>query len=244
MLKNYMINHPLIYSSIDTPDIEKALFFAKIAEETNQGLKLGLEFFNSNGPQGVAKIREACPDLSFFLDLKYHDIPNTVRAAVREASKLDIDYINVHASGGINMMKYAVEGAREGATAAGVRVPKVLGVTILTSLDEGDLDLIGYYGSADEMVQRLARLADESGLEGIVCSAMEIQMIRRNMRKDFVLMVPGIRPRGSDVGDQKRVMTPLQAVEAGATHLVIGRPITGADDPKQAILDILEECTS
>ena len=235
---------PLLFPSIDTPDIEKALHFAKIAEETKQGLKLGLEFFNSNGPQGVAKIRDACPDLSFFLDLKYHDIPNTVRAAVREASKLDIDYINVHASGGINMMKYAVEGAEAGAEAAGVRTPKVLGVTILTSLDENDLDLIGYYGSTDEMVQRLARLTQESGLAGIVCSAMEIQMIRRNMGEDFVLMVPGIRPSGSDVDDQKRIMTPKQALDAGANHLVIGRPITKASDPKKAIEDILKECTS
>ena len=235
---------PLLFPSIDTPDIEKALHFAKIAEETKQGLKLGLEFFNSNGPQGVAKIRDACPDLSFFLDLKYHDIPNTVRAAVREASKLDIDYINVHASGGINMMKYAVEGAQAGAEAAGVRTPKVLGVTILTSLDEDDLDLIGYYGSTDEMVQRLARLTQESGLAGIVCSAMEIQMIRRNMGEDFVLMVPGIRPSGSDVDDQKRIMTPKQALDAGANHLVIGRPITKASDPKKAIEDILKECTS
>ena len=235
---------PLLFPSIDTPDIEKALHFAKIAEETKQGLKLGLEFFNSNGPQGVAKIRDACPDLSFFLDLKYHDIPNTVRAAVREASKLDIDYINVHASGGINMMKYAVEGAEAGAEAAGVRTPKVLGVTILTSLDENDLDLIGYYGSTDEMVQRLARLTQESGLAGIVCSAMEIQMIRRNMSEDFILMVPGIRPSGSDVDDQKRIMTPKQALDAGANHLVIGRPITKASDPKKAIEDILKECTS
>lgn len=239
-----MTHHPLLFPSIDTPDIDRALHFAKIAEETKQGLKLGLEFFNSNGPQGVAKIRDACPDLSFFLDLKYHDIPNTVRAAVREASKLDIDYINVHASGGIEMMKYALEGAHTGAEAAGVRTPKVLGVTILTSLDEEDLDLIGYLGSTDEMVQRLARLVQESSLAGIVCSAMEIKMIRRNMGNDFTLMVPGIRPSGSDVGDQKRIMTPKQALKDGATHLVIGRPITKADDPKKVIEDILEECTS
>lgn len=239
-----MTHHPLLFPSIDTPDIDRALHFAKIAEETKQGLKLGLEFFNSNGPQGVAKIRDACPDLSFFLDLKYHDIPNTVRAAVREASKLDIDYINVHASGGIEMMKYALEGAHTGAEAAGVRTPKVLGVTILTSLDEEDLDLIGYLGSTDEMVQRLARLVQESGLAGIVCSAMEIKMIRRNMGNDFTLMVPGIRPSGSDVGDQKRIMTPKKALKDGATHLVIGRPITKADDPKKVIEDILEECTS
>ncbi len=237
-----MSQNPIIYPSIDTPDIDHALHFAKIAEKTKQGLKLGLEFFNSNGPQGVAKIRGACPDLSFFLDLKYHDIPNTVRAALREASKLDVDYINVHASGGIEMMKYALEGAQDGAQKAGVRVPKVLGVTILTSLDEEDMELIGFYGSTDELVMRLARLTDEAGLSGIVCSAMEIEMIRRNMRKDFTLMVPGIRPAGSDIGDQKRIMTPKQALDAGADHLVIGRPITGAEDPEKMIEDILQDC--
>ena len=235
-----MTSTPILFPAIDTPDIDTVLHFAKIAAETKQGLKLGLEFFNSNGPQGIAKIRDACPDLSFFLDLKYHDIPNTVRSAVREVSKLNLDYVNVHASGGITMMKYALEGAQEGAEQAGAKVPKVLGVTILTSLDEEDLDLVGFYGSTDELVMRLARLADESGMAGIVCSAMEVQMLRRQMDSNFVLMVPGIRPAGSDIGDQKRVMTPKEAMDAGATHLVIGRPITGSSDPKKTIEDILQ----
>jgi len=237
-----MPEHPLIYIAGDTPDITKIKEIATIAEETKQGLKLGLEFLNSNGPQGIQEVREAFPDVPLFLDLKYHDIPNTVRAAVREITKLDIDYVNVHASGGLEMMKYAVEGAQEGATKAGVRVPNVLGVTILTSLDEEDMELIGFYGSTDELVMRLARLADEAGLAGVVCSAMEIKMIRRQMGDKFTLMVPGIRPAGAEIGDQKRVMTPQEALADGATHLVIGRSITGADDPKKAIEEILKTC--
>ena len=235
-------DHPLLYPSIDTPDLEQALYFAKLSQDMRQGLKLGLEFFNANGPHGVGKIRESCPDLSFFLDLKYHDIPNTVRASLREASKLDVDYINVHASGGLEMMRYALEGAQEGASLAGVRTPKVLGVTVLTSLDEEDLNLVGFTGTSQEQVKRLALLTQKAGLAGIVCSALEIEMVRSELGEDFVLMVPGIRTAGSAVGDQKRVMTPGQAVAAGANHLVVGRPITQAEDPKAVIQSILDEC--
>ncbi|MCB9980005.1 MAG: orotidine-5'-phosphate decarboxylase [Rhodospirillales bacterium] len=237
-----MSQNPLLFIALDTPELEVALRFAEIAAACGQGLKLGLEFFNANGPQGIARIRTAFPEASIFLDLKYHDIPNTVAAAIREVSKLGIDYVNVHAAGGQEMMRQAVAAAEAGARSAGVTPPKVLAVTILTSLDADDLDLLGYVGSPDEMVLRLAHLTKESGLAGIVCSSMEIEMIRRHLPADFVLMVPGIRPAGAAAGDQKRIMTPAEAVHIGATHLVVGRPVTQASDPKQAILDILESC--
>lgn len=230
---------PLIYIGSDTPDVAEALKLGAIAAGAKQGLKLGLEFFNAQGPQGVAKVREAYPDLSLFLDMKYHDIPNTVEAAVREISKLGIDYLNVHASGGTEMMKRALNGSREGALKTGVNAPKLLGVTILTSLDADDLQMIGYAGGPVEQVTRMARLTQEAGLAGVVCSSQEIEALRRVLGPDFVLMVPGIRPAGSDADDQKRVMTPAQALSIGATHLVIGRPVTQAANQQQALEKIL-----
>jgi orotidine-5'-phosphate decarboxylase len=230
---------PSIYLSVDTPDIDTALDFAKICAATKQGLKIGLEFFNANGPQGVSKIREAHSDLSIFLDLKYHDIPNTVGAAVREASKLGVNYLNVHATGGEEMMKRALAGTHEGAKAAGVDTPTLLAVTLLTSLDLDDMKDIGLSGGPVELVTRLARLAHECGLGGAVCSPIEIAPLRRDLKPGFALMVPGIRPAGSAADDQKRVMTPKDALADGASHLVIGRPITGAKDPEKALRDIL-----
>jgi orotidine-5'-phosphate decarboxylase len=237
-----MYKNPLVYVSVDTPDLKKALYFAEIVADAAQGLKLGLEFFNANGPQGVASVRNKFPSLSFFLDLKYHDIPNTVEAAVHEASKLNVDYINVHASGGAEMMKRALRGAEEGAAKAGVRVPKVIAVTVLTSLDATDLSLMGIINNPSEQVLRLAALTKEAGLAGVVCSAHEISVLRRSLGNDFVLMVPGIRPAGSESGDQKRVMTPRDALMAGATNLVIGRPVIAAADPRQALHDIIASC--
>jgi orotidine-5'-phosphate decarboxylase len=231
---------PVIYLSTDTPDIDTALEYAALCKDTGQGIKIGLEFFNANGPQGVSKIREAHANLPIFLDLKYHDIPNTVGAAVREAAKLGVNYLNVHATGGEEMMKRALAGTREGAQAAGVDTPKLLAVTLLTSLDLDDMKDIGLSGGPVELVTRLARLAHECGLDGAVCSPIEIAPLRRDLSTDFALMVPGIRPTGSAAGDQKRVMTPKEALHDGATHLVIGRPVTAAKDPEKALRDILD----
>lgn len=238
-----MTNNPAIFVAADTPDPEFVAKIARITQESHQGLKLGLEYFNALGPQGVAKIRQNYPDLPVFLDLKYHDIPNTVRSAVREVSKLGIDYINVHVAGGVAMMQHAVEGSLSGAVKAGVTAPKVLGVTLLTSLDKKDLTEVGYERDPASQVLRMANLAKKAGLNGVVCSAAEIVPIRENLGGDFVLMVPGIRPEGSASDDQKRIMAPAQAIAAGATHLVIGRPITQARDPEQTLAAILETLT-
>lgn len=224
---------PQIYCAIDTNDLQKAIdLTAQIAPVTG-GIKLGLEFFNRFGPQGIEAVMEAAPNASYFIDLKFHDIPNTVAGAVRSiCENLSPTYLNVHASGGQAMMEAAL--AACGATT------KLLAVTILTSLDDADMQAIGYQNNTADQVQTLAALTQKAGLAGVVCSSHEISAIHQQCGPDFTLMVPGIRPAGTDQGDQKRIMTPQDALAKGATHLVIGRPITGAADPAQAAATILE----
>jgi orotidine-5'-phosphate decarboxylase len=176
-----------------------------------------------------------------FLDLKFHDIPNTVAGAVRAACHLRPALLNVHASGGATMMQAAAEAAREAAEDMEVERPLVLGVTVLTSLDDEDLAAVGQRGPAREQVIRLARLAQASGLDGVVCSPREIVALRKACGPGFVLLVPGIRPAWAAKGDQKRTMTPAEALAAGADYLVIGRPITAAEDPTAAARRILED---
>ncbi|HEY8191169.1 MAG TPA: orotidine-5'-phosphate decarboxylase [Alphaproteobacteria bacterium] len=233
---------PLIFCAVDTPDIERAKNLAGVLARTGCGLKLGLEFFSTNGPQGVRAVTGAYPDLPLFLDLKFHDIPNTVAQAVRSAVQLRPAHLNVHAAGGAAMMKAAYDAAGDEAARHGMEAPRLLAVTVLTSMDEAALDETGQAGPAAVQVERLALLTKNgAGLDGVVCSAHEIETLRRACGPDFILMVPGIRPAGSATQDQKRTMTPAQAVKAGATHLVIGRPITGAADPEAAIHAILSE---
>jgi orotidine-5'-phosphate decarboxylase len=234
-----MSHPPKIFVAADTPDLDRAKEIAAIVTATGQGLKIGLEFYNAHGPQGVRTLREAYPDAPVFLDVKFHDIPNTVAGAMRAVSALDIMYVNVHATGGEAMMRAATDAAQGGADKAGVQAPKVLSVTLLTSLDLDDMKDVGLSGGPVELVTRLARLSHEAGLHGVVCSSVEIEALRRDMPEDFILMVPGIRPAGSAQGDQKRVMTPAEAMQSGASHLVIGRPITQSDDPKKTIETIL-----
>ncbi len=222
---------PLIYCAIDTKDLGHAKELAIAVSEAGCGVKLGLEFFNANGPQGVQMILEQRITPNIFLDLKYHDIPNTVKSAVEAVASLDVAYLNVHASGGAEMMRQA-NGARGKNT-------RLIGVTVLTSLDDSVLESVGQAHPAADQVLRLAKLTHDAGLAGVVCSAHEIKTLRNALPESFVLMVPGIRPEGSDVGDQKRVMTPREAIVAGATHLVIGRPITKAKNPQDAARDIL-----
>lgn len=224
-------NLPIIYCAIDTKDMGKAKELSEALSSVNVGIKLGMEFFNTHGPQGVQTILSGRVKPSVFLDLKYHDIPNTVAGAVSAASSLDVAYLNVHASGGSEMMQAGLK-ACTGNT-------KLLAVTVLTSMNESLLDAVGQGHDPASQVVRLARLTHDAGLAGVVCSAQEIKQLRNTLPKSFILMVPGIRPAGSDVGDQKRVMTPKEAMDAGATHLVIGRPITGAPDPVKAAQDIL-----
>ena len=225
-----MKNLPIIFCAIDNPDLKQAAAISRAVAEAGCGVKLGLEFFNANGPQGIAAIRDANPDMALFLDLKCHDIPNTVAGAIRSVVKLAPDYITIHASGGAEMMKAAQEAAGD---------IKLLAVTVLTSLDDSGLQDVGQQTPAAAQVLTLAKLVHVSGLPGIVCAGPDVDSVRLSLPKPFVLMVPGIRPAGSAVGDQKRVMTPKEAIMAGATHLVIGRPITGAPDPAAAAAEII-----
>lgn len=220
-----------IFVAIDTISMDTALTWARAVGPHVGGLKLGLEFFANNGPHGVHEVGRASGK-PIFLDVKLHDIPNTVAAAVRALCPLEFTYITIHASGGEEMMRAAAEAAAEGAQMYGVAPPKLLGVTVLTSLDATDLLAIGQDPDVSSQVSRLASLAMESGLDGIVCAAPEISQLRAVTGPDCVLMVPGIRPAGSVEDDQKRTMTPEQAMALGANHLVIGRPITQADDPE------------
>lgn len=228
-----MTNISPVFCAIDKPDMTQAMHLCEAIAAAGASIKLGLEFFNALGIHGVKNIQNAFPTLPIFLDLKYHDIPNTVASAIKAVTKdFQPAYLNIHASGGLEMMKAA--------KAACPKETKLLAVTILTSLDEEAIDAIGYKKNVRERVIQLARLTQEAGLDGVVCSSHEIEAIRNACGNDFILMVPGIRPAGSDAGDQKRIMTPQQAIEKGATHLVIGRPITQNDNPQQAAEDILK----
>lgn len=227
---------PKIYCAIDTGDLNKACDIVRSIGKIC-GAKLGMEFFNAHGPKGIETVLEACPETSLFIDLKYHDIPNTVAGAVRSiCSHFQPDYLNIHATGGIAMM----EAAQEACTIDTNGHTKLLAVTILTSLSDFDLSEIGYKDNASKHVDDLARLTQKAGLAGVVCSSHEIEMLRQSCGPDFILMVPGIRPEGSATGDQKRVMTPNQAMQLGATHIVIGRPITQSSDPEQTAHRITE----
>jgi orotidine-5'-phosphate decarboxylase len=223
-----------VFVALDTPDLDRALALAREVRPYVGGLKIGLEFYTACGPDGVRKIVQT--GLPVFADVKFHDIPNTVAAASRELARLGAAMFNVHASGGERMMRDAAAAAR-----AVDPLVKVLGVTALTSLDDAVIESVGQRGPASEQVERLARLARQSTLDGVVCSAHEIAMLRGSIGKDFLLVTPGIRPAGADLADQKRVMTPVEARRAGADILVIGRPISAAPDPAAAARAIAEE---
>lgn len=228
-----------ILVAIDTPEFDRAKRLAEQLSGTVGGLKLGLEFFSAHGPRGIREVAGGRGGL--FLDLKYHDIPNTVAGAVRAAVALRPLILNVHASGGPAMMRAAAEAVQEESERLGVRRPLLVAVTVLTSMDDDDLRDVGQLGPAAEQAVRLARLAQDCGLDGAVCSPREIAAIRRVCGAEFRVVVPGIRPADSASGDQKRVTTPRAAIRDGADWLVIGRPITGADDPAAAARSILAE---
>ncbi len=232
-------NRNPILVAIDTADLDRARSLARALAGAVGGIKLGLEFFNAHGPDGVRAVAGDRGDL--FLDLKYHDIPNTVAGAVRAAIALRPMILNVHASGGAAMMRAAREAAISEAVRLGIPGPKLIAVTVLTSMDGSDVAAVGQIGPVAEQVVRLARLTRDCGLDGVVCSPREIAAIRAACGPDFTLVVPGIRPAGAETGDQKRVMTPREAMAAGADFLVIGRPIAGAADPVAAAGAILAE---
>jgi orotidine-5'-phosphate decarboxylase len=224
--------HTEIMVALDVDTIEEAGKLVAAIGPAVDWYKVGKQLFTRHGPACVRLLKEAGKNV--FLDLKFHDIPNTVGQAVRSAAAIGADLTNVHASGGQAMLREAAAAGRE----AGIRV---IAVTVLTSLDAEQLRGIGIRDDAATQVLRLARLAQEAGIQGVVCSALEISVLRRALGPDFLLVVPGIRPAGAAHGDQKRVMTPREAMDAGADFLVIGRPITGTPEPAAAAAAILRE---
>lgn len=230
--------HNPIFVAIDTADLDAAASLAERVRASVGGVKLGLEFFAAHGPAGVLHV--AGLGLPVFLDLKLHDIPNTVAGAVRAALPMRPALLTIHAGGGPAMIAAAAEAATESGAEPGADRPKIVVVTVLTSLDADDLRAVGQDTVAEDQVKRLAALAQTSGADGVVCSPREVALLRAQCGQDFMLVVPGIRPADAATDDQKRVMTPAEAVSAGADILVIGRPITRAPDPGAAARHISE----
>lgn len=222
-----------ILCAIDTTDLAAAVDLAQTLEGKVGGVKLGKEFFTAHGPQGVSRIADTGQRI--FLDLKFHDIPNTVAGAVRAAAGLGCFLMTIHASGGAAMIKAAMEARGEATDLS------IVAVTVLTSLGASDMDAIGQFQPIADQVLRLGRLAKESGASGVVASPHEVAILREALGPDFMLVVPGVRPGWAATDDQKRVMTPADAVRAGADYLVIGRPITQSANPADAAQRIADE---
>lgn len=223
-----------VFVALDTPELGRALELARALKPCVGGLKVGLEFITANGPDGIRRI--VAEGLPVFADVKLHDIPNTVAGAARSIAMLGVSMFNVHASGGEAMMR--------GAAAAIADIyprPLLIAVTVLTSLDDAALGSVGQRAPAAAQVEGLALLAKTSGLDGVVCSAHELGVVRKACGPGFLTVVPGIRPAGAEKSDQRRVMTPAEARAAGADILVVGRPITAASDPAAAARSIAQE---
>ena len=229
-----MIQPAPVFCAIDRPDLEGAIELCRTLQDLVRGFKLGLEFVTANGPHGVRQV--VALGSPVFLDVKFHDIPNTVAGAVRAAGSLGVAMLNLHVSGGPAMLRAAVEAAR-----LREPCPKLLGVTVLTSIDDADLAAVGVPHKVTDQVLRLAELAWDCGLDGVICSPREILLLRERFGPEFKLVVPGVRPDGSSTGDQKRTLGPGRAIAAGADWLVIGRPITDAPDPRTAAAAIAAE---
>ena len=231
-----------LYCALDARDRPTVERLAQLLAPAVGGLKLGLEYFCAHGPEGIRAV--GAPGLPVFLDLKLHDIPNTVAGAVRSVVALEPHYLTIHAAGGVAMMRAARDAAEEEAARQGVAPPNLLGVTVLTSLDKSELARQGVAATTREQVLRLAELVHEAGLAGVIASPHEIEALRAAHGAGFHIVVPGIRPasgEGSGRGDQARVATPADAARAGATALVVGRPITQAPDPLAAARAIAAE---
>lgn len=223
------VSDPKVVIALDYDDKEQALKFINQLDPAQCRLKIGKEMFTHFGPDFVKKLVNKNFDV--FLDLKFHDIPNTVAKAVKAAADLGVWMVNVHACGGRRMM----EAAKTILQPYGDKAPLLIAVTVLTSMDQSDLNELGIDLSPAEQVKRLALLTKSSGLDGVVCSSHEATQLKDLLGKEFKLITPGIRPEGSDAGDQRRIMTPKQAVDAGADYLVVGRPITQAENPVQIL---------
>ncbi|MBI6187954.1 orotidine-5'-phosphate decarboxylase [Providencia rettgeri] len=224
--------HSPIIVALDYENANEALAFVDRIDPRDCRLKVGKEMFTFNGPQFVKSLHDRGFDV--FLDLKFHDIPNTVARAVAAAAEMGVWMVNVHASGGARMM----EAARQSLEPYGKEAPLLTAVTVLTSMDESDLIGVGINLSPAAHAERLALLTKQCGLDGVVCSAHEAQRLKQICGVDFKLVTPGIRPTGSDVGDQRRIMTPQDAVKAGVDYMVIGRPITRSENPTTTLQQI------
>ncbi|WP_313021030.1 orotidine-5'-phosphate decarboxylase [Atlantibacter hermannii] len=222
-----------IVVALDYDNRDKALAFVDRIDPQDCRLKVGKEMFTLFGPQLVRDLQSRGFDV--FLDLKFHDIPNTTAKAVAAAAELGVWMVNVHASGGARMM----QAARDALTPFGKDAPLLIAVTVLTSMEASDLADIGITLSPAEHAERLARLTQQCGLDGVVCSAQEAVRFKSELGRSFQLVTPGIRPEGSEAGDQRRIMTPQQAQQAGVDYMVIGRPITQSTNPSQTLRDIL-----
>ena len=231
------IRNPII-AALDVPSAEQALKLAQQIAPVVGAFKIGSELFTSAGPDIVKKIRAT--GAAVFLDLKFHDIPNTVAKAVASATRLDVQMITIHTSGGGEMMRAAEKSAQDTAKSLGLPPPLVLGVTVLTSIDSNALAEIGCDSNVGHQVERLASLAVKSGLRGLVCSPLEIADLREILPAHIQLVTPGIRTGAEKADDQKRTLTPREAIQAGASWLVIGRPIYAAENPRAAAEKILE----
>jgi orotidine-5'-phosphate decarboxylase len=235
------MRNPII-AALDVPTAEAALALAGQLAPVVGGFKIGSELFTSAGPEVVHRIR-AGGNL-VFLDLKFHDIPNTVARSVATATRLGVEMLTVHASGGLEMMRAAEEAAQRTAQEGGQEAPLVLGVTVLTSMDSGSLGETGWEANVGRQVERLATLAVRAGLRGLVCSPLEIAALRQVLPRSVQLVTPGIRMGAETADDQKRTLSPREAMEAGADWLVIGRPICAADNPRAAAERILESLST
>ena len=239
-MKSSSSDQPVIKDSIspivvalDYPTPQQAIEMAKQLDPSKCRVKVGKELFTASGPAVIEQLHKM--DFDVFLDLKFHDIPNTCAGAVAAAAELGVWMVNVHASGGERMMSAAAE-----AIANKNHKPLLIAVTVLTSMEQSDLAGIGLDVSPQQQVERLAKLSKQSGMDGVVSSAQEIALIKRLCGEEFLTVTPGIRPMGSDAGDQRRIMTPQETVNAGGDYMVIGRPITQASDPKKICSEIID----
>jgi orotidine-5'-phosphate decarboxylase len=226
------MQEPKVIVALDYADKAEAMAFVQRISPDLCRLKVGKEMFTLFGPEFVRGLVEKGFDV--FLDLKFHDIPNTVAKAVAASAELGVWMVNVHASGGLRMMT----AARQALLEYGAKAPMLIAVTVLTSMEQDELDQIGVSGSLQDHVLRLAMLSQQAGLDGVVCSAQEASLLKQRLGDDFKLVTPGIRPAGTALGDQRRVLTPVEACAQGSDYLVIGRPITQASDPAATLAGI------
>jgi len=231
------VMHNPIIAALDVPNLDRAVGLAQKLRGAVSTVKIGSELFTSAGPEVVRQLRGS--GLGVFLDLKFHDIPNTVKNAVAAATRLNVQMLTVHCSGGTEMLKAAEGSAQETARTLGIEPPLVLGVTVLTSMDQQALASIGVSSSVDAHVEHLAKLAIDAGLRGLVCSPLELAALRKILPSTVKLVTPGIRGAADQSGDQKRTLSARDAIAAGADWLVIGRPISAAPDPRAAAQQIL-----